>query len=43
VRQQQRLINYQTTELERLEGDNPGVSQVNWGSDGSIILSEDDY
>ena len=43
VRQQQRQINYQTTELERLEGDSPGITQVNWGPDGSIILSEDDY
>lgn len=42
VRKQQLQINYQATELERLEGESPGITQVNWGPDGSIILSLDD-
>ncbi|MEH6470429.1 MAG: response regulator [Halopseudomonas sp.] len=39
VRSQQLQIDYQKTELERLEAESPGITKVNWASDGSIICS----
>lgn len=41
VRQQQAQLDYQKTELERLEQESPGITQVNWAPDGSIILDEE--
>lgn len=42
VRAQQSQIDLQKKELERLEKQNPGLTKVNWDSDGSIILIEED-
>ncbi len=42
VRQQKVQLDYQKVELDRLETECPGITQVNWDSDGSIILSEAD-
>ncbi len=42
IRIQKKLIDHQQAELQRLETESPGITQVNWDDDGSIILSEDD-
>lgn len=39
VRAQHREINRHITELKRLERESPGITQVNWGEDGSIDMS----
>ncbi len=41
VRKQQARIDYQTSELERLETESPGITDIHWGDDGSIIMYED--
>lgn len=38
VRSQQELLNRQRHELERLERENPGITRVRLGRDGSIML-----
>lgn len=43
VRQQQALLKEQDAILKALEEEEPGITQVNWGPDGSIILNEEDY
>ena len=43
VRQQQALISQQEIILKNLEAEEPGITKVNWGPDGTIILCEDDY
>ena len=43
VRHQQALLNEQDAILKALEAEEPGITQVNWGPDGSIILDESDY
>lgn len=40
VREQQRELQLHKTALEQLEQKHPGLTKVNWGSDGSIILDE---
>ncbi|GAA3924973.1 response regulator [Litoribacillus peritrichatus] len=40
VRQQQASIDLQRKELERLEASSPGLTKVNWGPNGEIILEE---
>ncbi len=42
VRKQQAVLDYHQIELERLEADSPGITEVNWDSDGSIIIDEKD-
>ncbi|OMH25897.1 response regulator [Motiliproteus sp. MSK22-1] len=42
VRKQQIQLDYQKTELDRLETECPGITQVNWDSDGCIILNDKD-
>lgn len=41
VRAQKGIISRQELELRRLERDNPGITQVNWGPDGSVIIDEE--
>lgn len=43
VRKQQALLKEQEAILKALEAEEPGITRVNWGPDGSIILDEDDY
>jgi two-component system probable response regulator PhcQ len=43
VRTQQHQIRTQETELKRLERECPGITRVNWGPDGSIIVDLDDF
>lgn len=40
VRSQTALLNRQQEELARLEAQNPGITQVKWGADGSIVLDD---
>lgn len=42
VRKQQAQLDYHKLELERMEAESPGITQVNWDRDGSIIISEAD-
>lgn len=42
VRVQQGTLSRQELELRRLEEETPGITQVNWGPDGSILLYEED-
>ena len=42
VRAQQALLDDKEAILKALEAEEPGITQVNWGSDGSIILDEND-
>jgi DNA-binding NtrC family response regulator len=41
VRAQRGIITRQEFELRRLEQESPGITRVNWGSDGSVIMDED--
>jgi response regulator RpfG family c-di-GMP phosphodiesterase len=41
VRAQRGIISRQEMELRRLEMETPGITKVNWGPDGSVILSEE--
>lgn len=41
VRTQQIKLNQQTILLNKLEEETPGITQVNWADDGSIILDEE--
>ncbi|HEY9100395.1 MAG TPA: response regulator [Thiobacillus sp.] len=42
VRVQQGTLSLQEQELRRLEEETPGITKVNWGPDGSVLLDEDD-
>ncbi|WP_347987064.1 response regulator [Methylomonas sp. AM2-LC] len=42
VRSQQGLVDEKTAILHALETEEPGITKVNWGEDGSIILNADD-
>ena len=42
VRAQQTQLAEQQKILEKLEAESPGITQVRWAEDGSIILDEDD-
>lgn len=42
VRLQQGQLSKQEMALRRLEEESPGITKVNWGADGSVILDEDD-
>ncbi|MGY6275491.1 response regulator [Methylomonas sp. MgM2] len=42
VRTQQSLLDEKEAILRALEAEEPGITKVNWGSDGSIILDEED-
>ena len=42
VRRQQALLNERDAILRALEAEEPGITKVNWGPDGSIILDEKD-
>lgn len=42
VRMQQGRLSRQELELKRLEDENPGITQVNWGPDGSVIIDDTD-
>ncbi|MEW5887640.1 MAG: response regulator [Pseudomonadota bacterium] len=41
VRVQQGIISRQEAELRRLEAESPGITRVNWGPDGSILIDPD--
>ncbi len=43
VREQQKLLNEKDALLNALEKEDPGITQVNWADDGSIIINEEDY
>jgi len=43
VRHQQALLKEQEAILKALEAEEPGITKVNWGPDGSIILDESDF
>jgi response regulator RpfG family c-di-GMP phosphodiesterase len=42
VRAQQKLLDEKEAIIRALEAEEPGITQVNWGQDGSIILDEED-
>ncbi len=42
VRVQEGTLSRQEQELRRIEEETPGITQVNWGPDGSILLYEED-
>lgn len=41
VRLQQGKLSRQELELRRLEAETPGITRVNWGADGSVLLDEE--
>ena len=41
VRAQHKEINRHVSELKRLEKESPGITQVDWGEDGSIDLTDE--
>lgn len=41
VREQQGKLSRQELELRRLEQENPGITKVNWGPNGEVLLEED--
>lgn len=43
VRKQQILLNEKDAILNALEKEEPGITKVNWGPDGSIIIDESFY
>jgi len=43
VREQQKLLNEKDKLLSALEKEEPGITQVDWADDGSIIINEEDY
>jgi len=43
VREQQKQLNKKNALLQALEKEEPGITQVNWAEDGSIIINEADY
>ena len=40
VRAQRGVITRQEMELRRLEAESPGITKVNWGPDGEVLLEE---
>lgn len=42
VRVQQGQLSKQEMALKRLEEENPGITKVNWGPDGSVMIDEED-
>ncbi|WKJ91136.1 response regulator [Methylomonas montana] len=42
VRAQQKLLDEKDALIKALEAEEPGITQVNWAEDGSIILDEQD-
>lgn len=43
VRRQQNELDKQKNVLKRLEAQSPGITQVQWAADGSIIIGDEDY
>lgn len=43
VRAQQALLDEKDAILRALEAEEPGITKVNWGADGAIILDEKDF
>ncbi|MFA5983108.1 MAG: response regulator [Methylococcaceae bacterium] len=43
VRQQRELLEEKDAILQALEAKDPGITKVNWGPDGSILIREEDY
>jgi len=43
VRKQQVQLDYQKTELDRLEIESPGITRVEFDADGAIVLDDGDY
>lgn len=41
VRAQRGVISRQEMELRRLEMETPGITKVNWGADGSVMIDEE--
>lgn len=42
VREQEQQLKKQKTAIEKLQAEHPGLFEVNWGNDGSIILDGND-
>ncbi len=42
VREQKKALRQQLDELQRLEKESPGITQVNWNEDGSIDLMDEE-
>lgn len=42
VRAQRGIITRQEMELRRLEAESPGITQVNWGPNGEVLLDEEE-
>jgi two-component system, probable response regulator PhcQ len=42
VREQQGQLSRQEVALRRLEEESPGITKVNWGADGSVIIDDED-
>ena len=40
LRVQQGKLSHQELELRRLENENPGITKVNWGPNGEVVLDE---
>jgi hypothetical protein len=43
VRRQHHLLQEKDAILHALEAKDPGITKVNWGPDGSIIMDDEDY
>ncbi len=43
VRAQQKLLAEKDALIKALETEEPGITQVNWAEDGSIILVDQDF
>lgn len=43
VREQQVQLDYQKSELERLEQESPGITQIEFDDEGAIVVDLDDY
>lgn len=43
VREQQAQLDYQRTELERLEQESPGITQIEFDEQGAIVIDERGY
>ncbi|MGR8934467.1 MAG: response regulator [Gammaproteobacteria bacterium] len=42
IRRQRQLLEEKDALLRKLEAEEPGITQVNWGADGSIVIDETD-
>lgn len=42
VRRQREILHRQSAAIRKLETQYPGLTKVNWGMDGSVVMEEDD-